>query len=148
MRIYIASALSESAAARNWAVRISNERGLSIGSRWHDYDAVGDPVSKDVRRAVFESNISDLRGCDALLLQTVTGAPSCAYVELGYALALGLPCVWLQPAGRRADGVRFSNISDASHSVMVVNHDADVIPELLRLDMAMRDTLTELEGAA
>lgn len=145
--IYLASALSEAPGMRQWAMRIVNEIGLSVVSSWHDETFTCDPVDVNVRRDTLENNLRDLRSADVLFIQTTSGEPSCAYVELGYAMARGTRCVWLQPPARRSDGKRFANIADSHRLVRIVTQDADVIPALLRVEMASRDTLTELNGA-
>lgn len=93
---YVASALSEAHVAR-LLVRSISAAGLRVVSRWHDAVTPGqcDPTDPHTRWGVLTDNLADLRRADVVVAYTATGTPRATFAEIGYALCLALPVVWL-----------------------------------------------------
>jgi nucleoside 2-deoxyribosyltransferase len=96
-QVYIAASFNEKDAAARVARNL-----LSLGinvSKWQFSAEAEEPSSAEERRKAFEENIADLRQSDAVLyLPTDQNQGRCALVEVGYALALGMPVYVLGPA--------------------------------------------------
>lgn len=111
MRIYVASALGEIATARELADQI-RRMGHEIASRWHYIIQPVEPRDQATRHVLLMSNVQDLESCDVLVALTCDGEPRCTLVEIGYALALGKPIVWIH------DSAAGRNLAD-SHDLVV-----------------------------
>jgi nucleoside 2-deoxyribosyltransferase len=126
--IYLAAPLSEVESVRDWADRLRMS-GFKVCSRWHDAVEVGatDPHSRERRSRILCDNLIDLQAADVVFANTCAGVPGATLGEIGWALAMETPVVWLQPPTRRADGVRHTNIFDAHDLVTIVTDSSTVL---------------------
>lgn len=97
MKIYLASPLSENDYARTWRDTLV-ESGFLVVSTWHDlvteHDA-RDPSDSDERASTLLRNLHELRSADVLLALMRSGIPRATNGEIGFAVALHKPVVWL-----------------------------------------------------
>lgn len=123
MRVYIAASKHAGDLARDLAALLSVE-GHEVTSTWHaDGGFAADPELEDERRRILGHNMSDLLRCEVLVALTHTGTPCATYSEIGVALGIGRPVVWIQ--GPAYEG---GNIMDAHPSVYVNWTDEDDDP--------------------
>ena len=97
MRVYVAAPLACASQARHWA-SLLRDNCLGVTSRWHDLvleDDARDPSDDQERQEILTQNLADLSRANAVLALMQTGTPRATNCELGYALALSLPVVWL-----------------------------------------------------
>lgn len=135
-KIYIAMGITEYEIARDWADRF-RFHGFEVTSKWHDIvDGSPDPHNREIRTRILNENIGDLEAAQILFADTRTGVPSATFGEIAWALASAIPVAWLQPPGRRADGVRHNNIFDSHMLCRVFVDPLDVPPALQALSEA------------
>lgn len=103
LRIYIASALA-SAPQCNSYQQVLESRGYYVVSTWHSVVEPGavDPHDEAVRREIMITNLGELSRAECVLGLLTHNQGRCAYVEIGYALALSKPVVYL--VGERDHG--------------------------------------------
>lgn len=131
LRIYLAAPLVEAPAKARLASALAawGAGYFLVVSRWHQPTTPSaDPAGAIDRELILGANLADLEAADVVVADTrgeAGGArPRSTYAEIGYALAIGRPVVWLRPS---ATGNR--SIFDAHHLVTAV------------------DTMDELAGA-
>ena len=99
-RIYVAAPLSEVARARE-AAGVVLQLGGMVASTWHEEvhrsGADKDPLDEVSRARVVASLVRDLLRSDMLVALADQGRPRGTLVEVGYALALSRPVLWLTP---------------------------------------------------
>jgi hypothetical protein len=120
-RVYVAAALGEVERANQLARRLRT-RGARITSTWHASVAPGevDPLDPAERRRLLLLNLGELEAASVVLVLTDGRArPRATYCEAAWALAMGLPVVWLAGAG--------SCLFDAHPGVTVVRTDEEAI---------------------
>lgn len=141
LRIYVAGSKRATKEVKDIQTSLGKV-GYEITSAWvPDVEANDgqDPTDKTTRRRAVTGNMAAVASSDLLVAWTVTGTPSATYAEIGAALALGKPVVWVQgPLGWGA------NIMDASPLVHVVLS-ADVTDILAAVDRVVT-TLDRTRG--
>jgi hypothetical protein len=130
LRLYVAAPFGEQAFARCVADRLDNEH--QIVSSWLHVQAETDPTDRASRAAHLEKNTSDLMSADAMVALVPDGSwPRETYIEIGRALASGMPVFWWQPAARP--------LSDADSLVTAIECGKDDVAERLLEAMADLD---------
>lgn len=134
-RIYLAAALGEAPAMRALASRI-RAAGYEVVSTWHDdvKDGATDPHNEALRVVVLSVNLLQIHRAHLVLVDTPRGEPCATYGEIGYALGIDTPVLWLQPLAKRNDNVRYTNVFDVHPLVAVVHSEADAFSVLKSID--------------
>lgn len=109
--VYVASPLAFAFKAREWA-EILRDSGMHVSSRWHDVVLEGavDPLDADTRRLVLTDNLQDLRKARCVLALMSHGTPRATIGEIAYALAFGIPVVWLAGPTGQNDNIFSSHL--------------------------------------
>lgn len=98
MRLYLAASLSTVTAAKALAERLRLD-GHEVASTWHDVVLEGerDPLDVDERRDVAIGCLCEVTRADAVvaLLTDEDCRPRGTFIEIGYALGLAIPIVWV-----------------------------------------------------
>ncbi len=96
MRIYLAAPLALVNDAK-FASRHMVSRGHEVVSTWHEFVFRGDkdPLNPVARREILELNIRELEKAQFVVAIMTYGVPRATYSEIGYALALSIPVVWI-----------------------------------------------------
>ncbi len=136
LEIYLAAPLSEAQQMRVLASRLERAE-MTIVSQWHDTVDTIDPPSKARRHAILYSNLDDVERADVVLVDTRAGVPGATLCEVGYALAIDTPVVWLQHEEAPIDGVKRTNIFDA-HLLVTVVHDEVSAVDAIRAAVGAR----------
>src|SRR5689334_19474121 len=98
--LYVAAPYAHKTDARNVAFT-ARAVGFSIASTWHDQpNEDEDTLSEERRAAIVRVLVSELARADVLVALTAEGRPRSTLVEVGIAIGLGKPVVFLQ------DGMR------------------------------------------
>jgi len=127
MSLYIAAPLAQAHVARLLAAALTRA-GFAIVSSWHATAATADPTAHHERQATLRDNLAEIQRCSAMVAWTAEGTPRATLCEIGWALALGRPVVWVQ--GPEGEG---ANIFDASPGVVVVReHREEVVIAAVR----------------
>ena len=134
LRVYIAAPLSAARQACDYAAALSSA-GWLVVSRWHRIalssgDTI-DPAGDTPRAAILAANIRDLESADMVFAYTAFGTPRATYCEIGWALALATPVVWLH-----ADGGAGRNIFDAHELVYRVTTIEDALTRITEQEKA------------
>ncbi len=129
MKVYVASPLAFASIAREYANRVRMTETMTVCSTWHDVvTEVVDPTDEGTRRSVLIDNLSDLNQADCALAIMSKGTPRAAHAEIGYALALGKPVIWL--VGPNGEG---ESIFTAHALVTICRRHDEVLPALYRV---------------
>jgi len=90
-RWYVASAFGEHARAELVAAKL-REQGHEVVSTWHQPGLLKqwvDPVTRQGKASAWDVCKSEIREATHLVFLAALGNPRAAYVEVGYAIALG-----------------------------------------------------------
>jgi len=124
--IYLASALSEYAVIEERA-QILRLHNYEIVSNWHGIVAKQaeaiDPNDQSARFEIYKNNLTDINSAQILIADTRNGKPCATFSEIGYALGIKIPVIWIQPEILTNDGIRRTNIFDAG--CYLIKHDYD-----------------------
>lgn len=128
IRAYVASALSEVLTARSIA-RGLEAAGIGTTSTWADVveDGDVDPTAHRDRSSILAQNLADLTRADVVVLWVATGTPRCAFVEAGFALALGKPIVLIHGPNREG-----TCLVDGHANVTAISSTSDVVEAVRR----------------
>lgn len=129
--VYLASPLSQARACCDLAEDLLDLQIVTC-SQWHAAvvaaAAVRDPESDQTRRELLTLNLADIERADALVALVHIGEPRATLGEIGYALALRKPVVWV------SHGWRGRNLLDAHVGVTRI----DVADDSTRRTLAAR----------
>ena len=119
MRVYVAAPLAQAVTAHAVGEMLRPEH--EAVSRWPgnvlELAADRDPSRIEDRCAVLRTNVVDLELADVVVALCHVGDGRATYAEIGYALALRLPVVWVQ--GGRGEGRNIFDAHDLVHAVIV-----------------------------
>lgn len=129
--VYVASAFGVYAEAHRLAVALTDAR-FEVASRWHGLAKNGEKETSDaaLKRSRMVMNLADLARSDVMVFWTATGTPRAGYVEVGYALARGIPILWVQ------DGSGAGSCLADGHPLVTVIRSADTV-QVVRAVAAM-----------
>jgi nucleoside 2-deoxyribosyltransferase len=99
MKVYLAAALAR---ARFVEAVAAGLRGTyDVVSGWHSRHngSSRDPRDDDERTEICSTNLAELVGADVAVVMVDDGEPRATYGELGFALALCKPCVFVHDSG-------------------------------------------------
>jgi nucleoside 2-deoxyribosyltransferase len=141
-KLYLASALAR--CVHTCMVASGLAREFSIVSTWHRRAKPKDkdPRDDEERAAILSSNLVEIERADVIVALVDDGEPHCTYGEIGYALAVGKPVVWVHES---ATG---RNLLDAHASVVRLDlreSELTALPGAIRIAAGMaRDRLSTL----
>ena len=120
-RVYIAAPLAQAGACRLVAMTL-RAIGAEVTSTWHSTTEKLDPTDVDVRAAILRTNLDDLDRATIVVALLHEGTPRGALCEVGVALGMDVPVVWVQ--GPNGEG---ANIFDGHPYVTIVRSVADAV---------------------
>lgn len=121
-RVYMAGSRDVAGEANSLALLIEKD-GATVVSQWHRGEPkLVDPTKHGTRAAVLESNLRDLNQAHVVVALMDRAAPKATYAEIGWALARGIPVVWI---GSDAPEDPRSCIFNAHHLVLLVSSELE-----------------------
>jgi nucleoside 2-deoxyribosyltransferase len=139
MNVYIVAPIAESARAARVADELQS-CGYRVVSTWHDGGHTADPDDPEQRREIMRANMTCLRLADVVLAQLDRGVSRCGLIEVGMALARGLPVIL-----RRRFDDRPIGIAEDQLGVFVATNDPEVGAILKRLSEPVQSLCVEAE---
>lgn len=138
LRIYLAAPLADAPRANDLCQELRSLPGVEVCSSWHwkvmlpaQPTVFGVPVDQSDsadRRVALYRNLEELGEANLMLLSTAGGGtPRATLVELGWALAQGLPIIW--QIGRDGTG---ANLFTAHDAVTVVRSREEALTAVRR----------------
>ena len=98
-RIFISSPVEQSSAADRFGSYLGTATGAEIVSTWHaEPDVEKYPKEAATRAEKLAMNLSQIDRATVFICLTCGGRPVTTLCELGYAVARGIPVVWVHGA--------------------------------------------------
>lgn len=102
VRVYIAAPRTQANVADDLAMALA-DMGIRAVSRWHQSGPFeDDPTDPQEAITVLTGNLWDLCSANVVLALTAQGQPRATNCEIGYAIAKGIPVVWV--SGEKGEG--------------------------------------------
>lgn len=97
-RIFISCPSEHASAADHFAGYLHTAIGVEVVSTWHSGEVEKYPRDASTRAAALAQNLSQIDRATVFVCLTCGGRPVTTLCELGYAVARGIPVVWVHGA--------------------------------------------------